>query len=165
MKLIPLTKGQCAIVDDADYDLVSQYKWTAQPSAGKFRPVRSFLMSHGRRGKRGMILMYRFLLGEPDGDVDHINRNPLDNRRCNLRIATMSQNIANQWLSPKSTSKLKGVSWDKTLERWTAYVTFQGKRKHLGCFDDPKEAAQAYDVAALERWGEFALTNKQMGLL
>ena len=112
-------------------------------------------------------LMHRQILGheprvtsdEPRTTViDHINRNGLDNRRANLRLATVAQNA---WNSKKrrSCSGYKGVCYDKAKRRWRAAIVHHGRRIHLGYFKDKIPAAKAYDDAAKKYFGQFARTN------
>lgn len=107
------------------------------------------------------IKMHRYLLDAPEGmQVDHINNDPLDNRRENLRLATASQNQANRRKRTETTSKYKGVSWHKKARKWRATIgAGNGKQEHLGFYEDPKAAARAYDVRARELWGAFASLN------
>lgn len=95
----------------------------------------------------------------PPGLIDHANGNGADNRAKNLRDATPLQNLANTKLPRANTSGLKGVSWRASKGRWRATIREHGRHRHLGYFDDPLEAAAAYDRAALELHGEFARTN------
>ena len=147
---IPLSQGRFALVDDRDVPQVSKFLWmyNAQGSACR-----------NRKGGGGIILLHRFLLREPNHHIDHKNRNKLDNRRQNLRAATASQNLGNQGKF-KGTSKFKGVSWDKDRHQWKAQL-----QKFLGRFSSQSKAAEAYDVAAVEKFGPYALTNKMLGLL
>jgi hypothetical protein len=92
----------------------------------------------------------------PDIDLDHIDGDKWNNRIENLREATMSENIANSRLSQANHSGRKGVSWNKRLGRWHAYIVVSGKRKHLGFFETLDEASAAYADAAREAFGEFA---------
>ena len=92
----------------------------------------------------------------PDKDVDHINQVKSDNRISNLRLATRRQNCFNKGKNKNNTSGYKGVYFDKRLSRWTAGIFIDGKRRHLGVFDDPKKASDAYQLAAKEYVGEFA---------
>lgn len=145
---IPLPTGEEAIVDEGDYDLVSSYSW-ALTSHGT--GVAAYA-GGGRKNSRTVYLS-RLILGEEAECVDHINRNVLDNRRCNLRSANKQQNAANM----DRGSDFKGVT--RRRDKWIAQITIAGKHKYLGIFDAPETAAQAYDLAALEAFGEFARGN------
>jgi hypothetical protein len=159
MKTIPLTQGRVAIVDDEDYDRLSQFKWYADvnPSTGRFRALRKVTNNKTRI----KIWMHREILGLLPGiQVDHRNLDSLDNRKENLRPATNQENSWNRSLRRDSFTGYKGV------RRRTGYGRFQaricdalGRRLHLGCFDTAEEAAKAYDEAALKHFGEFARTN------
>ena len=98
-----------------------------------------------------------------DGEVyqiDHINRNRLDNQVCNLRYATISQNSANrQKTSRPKTSQYKGVSLMKKTNKLMAKIRIDGKNLYLGTFTSEEEAAMAYDLKAQEAHGEFAVLN------
>jgi hypothetical protein len=102
-----------------------------------------FAMTHGRW---------------PIGEVDHIDRNPLNNRPCNLREATRSQNQYNSG-DRAGTSRFRGVSWDKARGKWTAGIKENGTRRALGRFDNEEDAARAYDAAVTAAAGEFARPN------
>ena len=90
--------------------------------------------------------------------VDHINHNGLDNRKANLRLATVAQNAWNAE-RPIGRSGYRGVSFDKRVGRWRVAICCCGKRKQLGYFSDKHEAAKAYDRAAKKYYGEFASLN------
>ena len=101
--------------------------------------------------------MHRVILNPPEGmDTDHINRNPLDNRRCNLRISTRTQNNANSKLRVNNTSGRKGVSWDKYRCIWSASIRIHGKTIHLGRFNELEQAANAYSEKARVLFGVYA---------
>tara|TARA_R110000824_G_scaffold396554_1_gene598108 strand:- start:1212 stop:1535 length:324 start_codon:yes stop_codon:yes gene_type:complete len=103
--------------------------------------------------------MQRFIMDAPKGmQVDHINRNPLDNRKSNLRICTNAENSYNTGPQKNNTSGYKGVSWRKDAKKWTAYIGHAPK-SHLGYFDTPEEAAKARDAKAKELHGEYAHLN------
>ncbi len=155
MKTIPLTQGKVAIVDDADYDLVSQFKWCAhlRSDGNCWYAVRGTTISPR---KRRLVGMHRFILGLPKGIVDHINRDGLDNRRSNLRVGTMSQNLMNQRKICTSNSPYKGIHFDKWSGRWQARIQMSRKKYTLGRFDTPEEARDAYRSAAKELFGERA---------
>jgi len=119
-----------------------------------------------RQSKRTTIWMHKVLCPCDEGYiVDHKNRNTLDNRKKNLRPATDSQNGANSKRSKSNTSGLKGVTWQKKANKWQAQVMVNRKHLYLGLFDDKFEAAKAYDSKAREVWGDFAATNRMLGLL
>lgn len=152
MREIPLTKGYVALVDDEDYDRVSQFKWCVSE-----RKTRNYALNR----KTG--LLHRFILNvtETHIQVDHDNLNGLDCRRENMRLATNSKNQANQnkETSRKTSSKYKGVCFFKRTRKWTAYCAKDKKTHYLGYFASEVEAAEAYDIAAVELHGEFARTN------
>lgn len=158
MKTIPLTQGKFAIVDDADFAELSKYRWYV-----KKEPHTSYAAADvGGRKNRKRLRMHRLIMNAMKGfDVDHINHNGLDNRRCNLRICTRRQNIRNtlKRFGSISTSKYKGVHWRKDSSRWQARI-FNGSRQvSLGHFDTEVDAAKAYNKAASEYFGEFAKLN------
>ena len=156
MKQIPLTQGKFALVDDADYEYLSQWKW-------RYISGYAVRWDDSRPGReRGLISMHREVMHAPDGmQVDHINGNGLDNRRENLRICTHAQNMQNTGKHASNTSGFKGVFLDKTCKSktWRAQIRIPGHRISLGSFTDPESAARAYDAKARELHGEFANTN------
>lgn len=155
MKTVPLTRGFVTLVDDSDFDRVNQFKWYAQGKAS----VRIYAARRDKKTRK-MVYMHRFVLGAPDElDVDHREGGGLDNRRHNLRLATPSQNGANQKKGTRRSSQFKGVSWDKRLKKWVAYCSDGLRKIHLGCFLDEQEVAHAYDAAASKFFGEFAALN------
>lgn len=158
MKKIKLTKGQFAIIDDEDFQRVSQYRWHAmQSKTDDFYAVSSFL----RRKAGEIMLMHRFILNAPkEFLVDHINHNPLDNRKINLRLSTTNQNHMNiKKTKNKKSSIYKGVSFFKPFKKWRARIVINGKEKSLKYFNSEIAAAIAYDKAAKKYFGEFAYLN------
>jgi hypothetical protein len=156
VKTIPLTQGQVALVDDADYEWLSAFNWYAwRRPGGTFYALRKV---RDPRGGWTNLRMHRAIL--PDGpETDHRNRNSLDNQRHNLRPATRSQNMANIGRPKTSTSGFKGVGWHKASGKWAAHICVEQHQHHLGLFSDAEAAARAYDKAAIESFGEFACLN------
>jgi|ERR1035437_4627903 hypothetical protein len=151
MKQIPLTKGKFALVDDEDYDFLMQWKWCY---AGKYA------RRHSPRPTKKWIIMHKLINGTDDSlQTDHIDGNPMNNQRHNLRDATPLQNARNRPSYKNSFSKFKGVA--KNKNKLKAYIRVEGKLIHLGCFsiDREIEAAKAYDAAALKYFGDFARLN------
>lgn len=158
-KEIPLTRGLVTIVDDEDYEWLSQWKWFADTHGYGIR-------NSGTRPSRSLVKMHRELLAAPRGtQVDHINGNRLDNRRENLRLCSNTENQRNLTrLRPGKSSSHKGVSWYKKTQKWRAQITFSQKVILIGYFATELEAARAYDAKAIELFGEFARTNEMLGL-
>jgi hypothetical protein len=148
-RLIPLTHGLHAIVDAADYEWLSQYKW--------------FLWGGGYAARHvpgGVVLMHRQITNAPPGrDVDHTNGNRLDNRSSNLRICTRAENLRNTAKRPGCLSRYKGVSLDRRHNKWVSQICFESKTIRLGSFTDEAEAARTHDRAALALFGEYAWLN------
>lgn len=156
MKTIPLTWGKVAIIDDEDFEKVNKYKWYASKEPYTFYARRRF----SQDGKRHNESMHRYLLNvKSNQDVDHINHNGLDNCRKNLRTCTRSQNNGNARKFVKSSSKFKGVTWDKSKRKWQAQITHNRTNINLGRFSDEVLAAKAYDGKARELFGDFAFLN------
>ena len=163
MKEISLTQGKIALVDDADFEILSQYKWQARKVRGKFYAGRGeYLGKINGKYKIVCIHMHREILGVSDINiqVDHINGYGLDNRRENLRLASPSQNRRNlNGLKSNNSSGFRGVikRKDKKNDKiWRARISGpDGKRKNLGQFKSPEEAAISFDGAAKELYGEF----------
>jgi hypothetical protein len=157
LKEIPLSRGYIAIIDDEDFDLVSQYKWFAV----KNRHVVYAYTTNKTNKKPVFLRMHSLILNaQPGQQVDHINGNGLDNRRCNLRFASNSKNQMNRFYI-SGVSKYKGVSKDgRSKSRpWKAAIQKDKKRYYLGTFSTEIEAAKAYNEAAKILFGEFARLN------
>lgn len=161
MREIELTQGQVAIVDESDYEQLSCFKWYAKWDSH----TRSYYAARNAPnldGRRGTIRMHRELCGLHAGDsrqVDHANHNTLDNRRSNLRIAEHAENVQNRNRYRNGSSGFKGVSLNRRLAKWVAYINVNKARKHLGYFATPERAAAAYNEAAIKHHGAFALLN------
>ena len=102
-------------------------------------------------------LAWLFVYGDwPSRQIDHINGIKDDNRISNLRLATGSENLRNRPKPRNNTSGYKGVSWINHYQKWQATIKFDGKNKFLGRFATREEAAEVYNLAALQHHGEFA---------
>lgn len=149
---IPLVNmdGLCTLVDAADYEWLSQHTWRATSGGGE--TFYAYTRCHGK-----LCYMHRMIMNPPAGMVvDHKNRDGLDNHRVNLRNATPGQNNANREFRT-GVSGFRGVY--PCRDRWGARIRHQRRLLCLGVFDDPAEAARAYDHKAIELHGEFACLN------
>ncbi len=157
MKKIALTRGKFTLVDDSDYKELSRWKWNAHRSeCGLWTAQR-------RNSEDKIVYMHRQILGLVPGDGkegDHKNHNSLDNRRSNIRICTRSQNAQNtRKIKRETSSQFKGVCWNKQRSKWRARINVCGKDIHLGLHKDEIRAAEAYDEAAKQYFGDFACGN------
>jgi len=158
MKKFAIKNKYVILVDDNDYEIIKDFKM--------FIGVNKKYVMFIKDGKR--YYLHRFLLDVNDSNivVDHINGNPYDNRRLNLRLCTKKDNVHNiRVLSSHNTSGFKGVSFDKYTNKWRAQIHVNRKSIKLGRFSTKEEAAIAYDKAAKMYFGNFSCTNKMLGLL
>ena len=162
MKELILTKGQIAIVDDEDYQRIMIFKWSYH--GGEFGYAARGIHIDG---KIQIIKLHHEIIGRPSKgyEVDHINGNRLDNRRCNLRFVTHQQNAFNAKkhravIPGVNPSCYKGVNWRNDRYKWVSRITINGRRLYLGLFPTEREAALAYNQAATQYHGEFANLNK-----
>lgn len=128
--------GEVFYIDYEDFEKVSKYYWHLEKGYA--------------RGTRHNTLMHRFILGLTGDkharyniEVDHINRNRLDNRKSNLRVITRKENMMNKSDYKNNTSGIKGVKWNKNLNKWQVQISHNGKRVHLGVFEDLEDAKKA----------------------
>lgn len=156
MKKIKLTQGKYALIDNEDFELVSQYKWmldnNGYATTWKYIPK---YKNNRFTAMHKIILRYNKKLR-----CDHKNENKLDNRKSNLRICTHGQNLQNRNKPINNISGYKGVDFSKNLKKYRARICINYKIIHLGYFKTAKEAGISYNKAAKKLHGEFANTNK-----
>lgn len=153
VKRIPLTEGRFALVDDCDYDALNKHKWHYSAVGYARRVLRVSECGY----LNGRLYMHRAILNAQKGqEVDHINFDKLDNRRCNIRIASSRQNKCHKPKPRHNTSGVKGVNWNKGRRRWVARISVAvGQSKTIGYFRDKDAACAARSAAAEEHYGEF----------
>lgn len=158
---IQLTKGFVTLVDDEDFEELTQWGWHANvyPS-GHVYAYRSVIIPRENLSDYSIsVAMHRQILWLPQGDPrkgDHINGDTLDNRRSNLRTVTDAQNCHNRALSKLNKSGYKGVSWHKGMRQWAAQITCHGRVIHLGYRRELEEAVVLRKEAEQELHGEYA---------
>lgn len=152
MASIALTKGKTAVVDDKDYYELSKYKWHS---------LNGYAARRGKQGESRYVRMHRVVAEAEDGmEVDHINGDPLDNRRENLRVCTHAENLKNRKLNKNNKSGYKGVRWHVKDKKWRAEIQTLGKNIFLGNYSSKEEAAIAYNEMAKKLFKSFANLNQ-----
>lgn len=160
-KVIELSQGKVAVVSNRDFTRLNQFSWHV------WRPLNAPHLAYAARkirkkdGRYSKAFMHREVLCAPPGmEVDHRNRDGLDNRRRNLRLATASQNQANsRQHRDAQSSRFKGVTWHKGSQKWQSSIQFQKHRFYLGWFVSEIDAALAYNRKAIALFGSYARLN------
>ncbi len=153
MMNIQLRHGLVTIVDDIDFECLSNFKWTVYKANGGFYRVSTRLRINGK--SKSLELPGAIMFPPNNMVVDHKNGNPLDNRRVNLRVCTHSENIRNQKVHKDHSIGIKGIYYNG--KKWAVRgITIQGKSKYLGVFDCPLLAKLAYNKELIRLHGEFA---------
>lgn len=154
-KKIPLTQGKFAIVDDGDYEELSQYKWYFHAEGKTGYAIRQIRLSSG---KWSSVKMHRQIMeATPENEIDHIDGNGINNRRSNLRFCSRSENMRNISVRKDSLTGYKCVA--RSGRKWYAYISVNGRRQYLGIFPNRELAALAYNQAAIKYRGDFARLN------
>ena len=148
---IVLSQGKFALIDEADFERVSVFNWFLSQGYAK---------THDPTKRREKITLDRFILDPPEGmEPDHIDRNPLNCRRGNLRSIPHLENMRNRGANVNNTSGFRGVSWSKAAKKWVAQASIGHKHVHLGVFASAEEAARVRDAWIRENHGPFASLN------
>ncbi len=157
MKEIKLTQNKVAIVDDKDFEFLNKWKWCCSHGYA----VKKSKMSDGSYNQ---TRMHRLIALPYDGEyTDHINQNKLDNRSENLRTCSKSNNSRNRGKQRNNTSGYKGVVYHGSSKKWRAQIITDNKYRNLGHYVTKREAALAYNAAAIVLHGEFACLNELGG--
>lgn len=153
---IRIPSGEEILVDSEDYPKVELFRW--------FRASRRpYAHAHvrGADGRRHQIQMHRLIMNPPANLViDHIDGDPKNNRKSNLRVCTQAENSRNQRSQKSKASRWRGVSMCKSTGRWQVAIRVGGTRVWGGRFSDEIEAAQAYNQLAITHHGQFARLNE-----
>lgn len=148
------TGNKFTIVDDEDFKSLSKYKWYVSHS------LKYAYRNKWQEGKNKLVLLHKEILNNTVSQVDHINRDKLDNRKSNLRICTASENSMNKKRDLKyKSSRFHGVHLRSDKKKWAASIRVKGRLLHIGSFSNEEEAAKAYDEKALLYFGEFCILN------
>lgn len=149
MKKITMTGGRIVKVDDEDFELLNESRWSFN-TAGTGYACRHMIVA----GKHFGILMHRVIMNAPKGvEVDHIDGNSLNNQKKNLRLCSRSENMRNQSSKKNNATGIKGVGLVRG--RFRARIKIYGKKIHLGYFLKLKDAAHAYNAASRKYHGTF----------
>jgi len=150
MKSISLIPGGLTLVSDCDYWWAKRFSWNNHQSG---------YVAYNSNAN-GIIYLHRMIMEHCDPFwIDHIDGNPLNNVRSNLRLVTPSENSMNRRGQRNSFSKYKGIYWYKRHQKWVAKITCNGIRHELGYFDKEIDAAKAFDAGAKKYQGKFAILN------
>lgn len=163
MRLIDVStkthKNKFVKVDDVDFDVLNQWKWSAEKVRVGFYAIRAIT----KDGKRTSVRMHAQICCAGEGmQVDHHDGDGLNNQRHNLRESTASQNQQNRRVRTVQSSKFKGVIWNKAAKSWAAHITNGDMPRSLGNYLSEEAAAGAYNIAAKEAFGEFASINDEI---
>lgn len=153
---VPLTRGYEAVIDAVDVTIVEGFRWYAMPDKNTVYAATTTYDG----GKKKTVRMHRLLMSVPSEIfVDHRDTDGLNNRKKNLRKATVTQNNQNRNSRKNTSSLLKGVSWHKTDKRWQARIKINGTERHLGRYPTAEAAHAAYCEASAKYHGEFGRTE------
>ena len=152
MKIIVLTCGSKALVDDEDYEKVNQLRWHIQKKGNN-----SYARAVDSDGR--FIRMHQFITDGKYERIDHMDKNGLNNQKSNFRYCSHAENMRNSRMHKDNKNGFKGVEFDKRKNRWRAQIKCNGKRYRGKRFMTKEEAAMDYNRLALIHHGEFASLN------
>ena len=160
MKQLELTRGYVALVDDDDHERLSKYRWTADVRKSGVYAKRYIDKRSGAKRMRIIIYLHMSVMGHPRGgmQIDHKDRNPLNNTKENLRVCTALQNRSNSKSWKENKFGYRGIT-KRPSGRYGAYIMQNYKKICIGTFKTAELAALAYDQKAKELFGEFANLN------
>ena len=149
-----------AIVDDEDFEWLSKWRWCKYHGYAA-RGIRKKLNRKHKTVSMAVEIMKKHNLYNETKEIDHINRNKLDNQKHNLRVATRLQNNINRGLYKNNKSGYRGINFEKRSQKnpWVVRIPINGKLTYMGCFPTKEEAAKAYDEVVLRHYKEFAVLN------
>ena len=133
-----------ALVDDEDFEVLSQFKWAVKEQKHTLYAVRTIIFE----GKQSIVRMHCAILNNKE--IDHIDHNGLNNQKSNLRLCTRSENMMNTRKRESCISIYKGVCYNKRNKKWIAQIQINSKHIGLGYFNTEIEAAKAYNAKAVE---------------
>lgn len=159
MKEIKLNGGKIskvALVDDEDFDRLNEFNWHLREDGYVSR------MTKKKNGNRKHLLMHRAIMNITESNVfvDHKDHNKLNNIRTNLRVCNRTENARNMNSFKGSSSKYSGVHFIKRQKQYSAHIRINGKKIHLGTYNNERIAAVRYNLEAVKLFGEFANLNK-----
>jgi len=153
MRVIHTVSGRDIMVDDEDYPVISLYKWQGSSRYA----IRHTSRSTGRK----TVFMHREIMGaKPNQRVDHVNGNTFDNRKSNLRLATVTENNWNAKTRKDNTSGYKGVHWREKHKDYVVYINVNKKRLHLKTYKKFEDAVRARKEAEAKYHGDFAFSGR-----
>ena len=162
MLKILLSQRKFALIDDEDFNLVNQYRWFADKQRNTYYAIANI---RKLSGIRTTVKMHRLIMSAKLGEeIDHEDRNGLNNQKYNLRFCSNMENQHNQrkpksYNDHKTSSKFKGVSWNKSNNKWKTRIMKNNKSIYIACFISEIEAAKAYNEVAVKYFGKFANLN------
>ena len=157
VRQLVLTRDKVTLIDAIDHEWLSQWKWHI---CHDYAVRNQRAIDVGGHLNRKLIYLHKFIINPPENmEVDHINKDRMDNRRCNLRMATHSQNQMNTRKIAGCSSKYRGVSWHKASKKWRVQIQVNRQKIIIGDFLSDTHAALEYNKMAKKYFGDFVTIN------